>query len=107
MQETNQERDEIIYRETMLYIENNEYFYNKLIDSYKKAFEFYKTHPLLSNKKARLVTQIHNLVNEAIDSYKIECGFDKDYSPKAKDKKNVAIKIAANDYEEWKKEQEA
>ena len=29
MQETNQERDEIIYRETMLYIENNEFFYNQ------------------------------------------------------------------------------
>jgi hypothetical protein len=107
MQETNQERDEIIYRETMLYIENNELFYNQLIDCYKKTYEFYKLHPLLSTRKTRLIERIRKIVNEAVYSYKIECGFNKDYYPKAKDRKNVAIKIAANDYEEWKKEQEA
>ena len=100
MQETNQERDEIIYRETMLYIENNEFFYNQLIDCYK-------LHPLLSTRKTRLIERIRKIVNEAVYSYKIECGFDREYYPKAKDRKNVSIKIAANDYEEWKKEQEA
>lgn len=62
MQETNQERDEIIYRETMLYIENNELFYNQLIDCYKKTYEFYKLHPLLSTRKTRLIERIRKIV---------------------------------------------
>ena len=99
-------KEEIIYTETMLYIENNEYFYKKLQAYYEKAYEFYKNNEMLLSKKIMLKRNLRKLINEAIDTYKIEIGFDDDYRPKAKDKEQLANTLAEKDFKDWCDEKE-